>query len=89
MQEATDCELVIFFGATPTTLAKGMVHPPKADDQLKPNHLKVTVDKVTHEWAKRIPLPVPADDMAVLDDARHEVVQWPKNQIILDKVISK
>ncbi|XP_078152558.1 uncharacterized protein LOC144547729 [Carex rostrata] len=33
----------------------------------------------------RIPLPVPTEDMLVLDDARAEVVQWPKSQIILDQ----
>ena len=89
MQEATECDLVIFFGPTPTTLAKDMVHPPQAGAQLRPNHLRVTVDRITQEWAAKIPLPVPDDDMVVLDDARHGIVQWPKNQIILDKVISK
>ena len=73
---------------TPLTLAKGIVHPP-AGSQLRPNHLPVTVDMIVADWAARIPLPVPTDGMVVLDDARRQIVQWPKCQIILDQVISK
>jgi hypothetical protein len=40
------------------------------------------------EW-RRIPLPVPTENMLVVDDIRESFIQWPKNQIILDQVISK
>ena len=88
MQEATKCDLVLY-GTTPITIAKGMVHPPAAGVPVRPNHLLVTIDKITQDWAAKIPLPVPEDGLLVLDDTRAETVQWPKNQIILDKVISK
>jgi len=87
LQEATACDLVLFSGTT--SIAKGMVHPPAAGDQLMPNHLRVTVDRITEEWAVKIPLPVPEEDKFLLEDALHATVQWPKNNIILEKVISK
>ena len=89
MQEATKYDLVLCHGTTPITIDKGMVYPPAAGVPVRSNHLHVTVDKITQEWALYIPLPVPGDGVLVLDDARAEIVQWPKNQIILDKVISK
>ena len=88
MQEASNCDLVMYLGTT-MTLAKGIVHPPAADVQLRPDHLRVFIDKIVTDWAAKIPLPVREDDKTVLDDARHSFVQWPKNQIILHKVISK
>ncbi|XP_078173938.1 uncharacterized protein LOC144567639 [Carex rostrata] len=84
LKEATACDLVMYFGTTPLTIARGIVYPPAAGDQLRPNYLRVAVDKITHDWAVRIPLPVPVVEMVVLDDARYAIVQWPKNQIILD-----
>ena len=36
-----------------------------------------------------IPLPVPTEEHRVLDDVRSSFIQWPKINIILDKVISK
>ena len=89
MQEATKCDLVLCHGTTPIIIAKGIVHPPAAGVLVRPDHLRVTIDKITQEWAAKIPLPVPEDGLLVLDDSRAETVQWPKNQIILDKVISK
>lgn len=89
MQEATACDLVMCHGTSPLTIAKGIVHPPQAGAQLVPHHLIVSVDMIVAEWAVRIPLPVPTEGMAVLDDARHEYIQWPKSQIILDQVTSK
>jgi len=76
----------MYFGTTPLTIAKGIVYPPAAGDQLRPNYLRVAIEKITQDWAVRIPLPVPVDEMVVLDDARYSTVQWPKNQIILDNV---
>lgn len=91
MQSAKKCELVFWVGTRPVTIGKGLVEPRPTDvdpDQLGPDNALVHVDSVVKEWA-HIPLPVPNEGMYTLDDARTSTIPWPKNQIILDQVISK
>ena len=75
----------------PITVAKGLVHPGQTLVHHAPvgrGYACVEIDSVVSEWRK-IPLPVPTEDMLVVDDIRESFIQWPKNQIILDQVISK
>lgn len=91
MQSATKCKLVIWVGAVPITIAKGLVRPTPTDvdhDQLGPDNAFVEVDLVMKEWS-HTPLPVPNEGMYTLDDARMSTIPWPKNQIMFDEVISK
>ena len=46
------------------------------------------VDSVEPKWTE-VALPIPTQEMFVLDDTCESFIQWPKNQIILDKVMSK
>jgi hypothetical protein len=91
LQVATKCDLIIWSGAVPVTVAKGLVIPGQTLVHHAPvgrGYACVQIDSVVSEW-RRIPLPVPTEDMLVVDDIRESFIQWPKNQIILDQVISK
>jgi hypothetical protein len=91
LQIAKKCELVIWVGTVAVTIGKGLVQPRPTDvdhDQLGPNNALVQVDLVMKEWT-HIPLPVPNEGMYTLDDAWMSTIPWPKNQIILDQIISK
>jgi hypothetical protein len=91
LQSAKKCELVIWSGAVPVTVAKGVVEPRPTDvdpDQLGPDNALVRVEVVMKEWT-HMPLPVPNEQMYTLDDVRMATIPWPKNQIILDQVIFK
>ena len=75
----------------PITVAKGLVMPEQTMVHHAPvgrGYACVQIDSVVSEWC-RIPLPVPTEHMLVVDDIRESFIQWPKNQIILDQVISK
>jgi hypothetical protein len=82
LQEARACDLVLWQGAIPLTVAKGIVHPGAGG---RPDHVPVQVDLVMEGWT-RVPLPVPTEEMTVLDDARGSIIQWPQTQIMLDQV---
>ena len=68
-----------------------MIHPQTGTShnaRLQPDCISVQVDLVMPGYAN-IPLPVPTEEHCVLDDVRSSFIQWPKINIILDKVISK
>ena len=68
-----------------------MIHPQTGTShnaRLQPDCISVQVDLVMPGYAN-IPLPVPTEEHRVLDDVRSSFIQWPKINIILDKVISK
>ena len=91
MQDSTSCDLVLWNGTVPLTVAKGMIHPQTGTShnaQLQPDCVSVQVDLVMDRYT-HIPLPVPTEEHRVLDDVRSSFIQWPKIGIILDKVISK
>ena len=75
----------------PITVGKGLVIPNQSIVHNAPvgcGYVCVQVDSVEEQW-RRLALPVPTDDLIVMDDTRESFIQWPKNQIVLDQVISK
>jgi hypothetical protein len=75
----------------PITVGKGLVIPNQSIVHNAPvgrGYVCVQVDSVEEQWL-RLALPVPTEDLFVMDDTRESFIQWPKNQIILDQVISK
>ena len=88
---ATKCDLVMWSDAVPITIARGLVIPNQPvvhNAPVEDGYVCVQVDSVEQKW-KEVALPVPTQEMFVLDDTRESFIQWPKNQIILDKVMSK
>ena len=75
----------------PVIVARGLVIPNQPvvhNAPVQDGFACVQVDYVEAKW-NEVTLPIPAQDMFILDDARQSFIQWPKNQIILDKVMSK
>jgi len=68
-------------------IAKGRVFPRDKGDILAitTGHMKVIIDHV-EEAGSRLPIPVPQEGIEDMTTAIGSLIQWPKNEIVLDEV---
>ena len=73
---ATKCDLIIWSGTVPITIGKGLVTPNQSivhNAPVRRGYVCVQVDSVEKQWL-RVPLPVPTEEMHVMDDTRESFI---------------
>lgn len=52
---------------------------------LRENHMKVLIDQINKDF-QSLPIPVVTDEVSNLQNAVGQIIQWPRNAIILTQV---
>ncbi|CAH1445292.1 unnamed protein product [Lactuca virosa] len=85
----TQCKLVLPYGALDQNCATGLVFP-YGDGlihslPLRENHMKVLIDQINKDF-QSLPIPVVTDEVSNLQNAVGQIIQWPRNAIILTEI---
>ena len=89
LQNPTQCKLVLPYGALDKNCASGVVFPYENglihSLPLRENHHKVLIEKINKDF-QGLPIPVVTDEVSNLQNAVGQIIQWPRNAIILTQV---
>nr|KAJ0219417.1 hypothetical protein LSAT_V11C300151710 [Lactuca sativa] len=85
----TQCKLVLPYGALDQDCATDLVFP-YGDGlihslPLRENHMKVLIDQINKDF-QSLPIPVVTDEVSNLQNAVGQIIQWPRNAIILTQI---
>ncbi|CAI9264530.1 unnamed protein product [Lactuca saligna] len=85
----TQCKLVLPYGALDQNCASGLVFPYGNglihSLPLRENYLKVLIDKINKDF-QGLSIPVVTDEASNLQSAVGQIIQWPRNAIILTEI---
>ncbi|CAI9276367.1 unnamed protein product [Lactuca saligna] len=85
----TQCKLVLPYGALDQNCASGLVFPYGNglihSLPMPENHLKVLIDKINKDF-QGLPIPVVTDEASNLQSVVGQIIQWPRNAIILTEI---
>ncbi|KAI3768402.1 hypothetical protein L2E82_19060 [Cichorium intybus] len=88
IMDPTPCELMLPYGAMDQKCATGLVFPYGNglihSLPLSENHLKVMIDQINTKF-QVFPVPVATDEVNDLQGAVGQIIQWPRNGIVLTK----
>ncbi|CAI9294065.1 unnamed protein product [Lactuca saligna] len=85
----TQCKLVLPYGALDQNCATGLVFP-YGDGlihslPLRENHMKVLIYQINKDF-QSLPIPVVTGEVNNLQNAVGQIIQWPRNAIILTQI---